>query len=125
MALLESDLQRALFMWAAINPELKWLYACPNGGKRNSFEASNMKAQGVKAGILDIALDVARGGYHGFKLELKIPGGKCKKPSKEQEEYIEFCKEQGYFCFVSNNFEQCKAVILDYLNGKLIRGTDS
>jgi hypothetical protein len=125
MSLLESDLQAALITWkntlVRIYPSLEWFHAVPNGGKRDSREAQGLKGQGVTAGILDLALDVARGGFHGFKLELKKPGGKCAKPSKEQEKYIEFVTAEGYFCAVSNDFVECKSLVLDYLEGRLVR----
>jgi len=123
--MLESDLQRAIIMWSRTQltkyPQLLWLHHCPNGGKRDSREAQALKSQGVVSGILDLALDVARGGYNGFKLELKQPIGKCKPPSKEQAEYMQFCAEQGYFAAISNDFDECKALILDYLEGRLVR----
>ena len=122
MAINEEDMQIAIFKWAGTimvrYPELKWLYHCPNGQKRDSYTASRLKLLGVKPGVLDLSLDVARGQYHGFKLELKKPGGKCLAPSKEQQSYIEFATAQGYFCAVSNDFNECKKLILDYLNAK-------
>ena len=125
MALKESDLQRAFVSWAKTqikdHPELLWLHAVPNGGFRDGKEAVGLQSQGVKAGILDMSLDVARGGFHGWKAELKIPGGKCKAPSKEQAEYISFCHEQGYCTIVTNEFDVLKSHILDYLEGRLIR----
>lgn len=46
--------QAALFQWAftvrQTFPELRLMYHIPNGGKRNRFEAANLKRQGVKAG---------------------------------------------------------------------------
>lgn len=96
------------------------MHHIPQGGKRDSREAMSLKQQGVKAGILDIALDVARGGYHGLKLELKKPDGKIPKPSAEQASYIEFCEGQGYCCLVSNDFEHVKSVILSYLDGDIV-----
>jgi len=82
----------------------------------------SLKRQGVKAGVLDLHLPVARGGYHGLMVELKTPTGKCKSPSKEQLEYIVFLTEQGYYVRVSNDFEEVKRVIICYLEGKLING---
>ena len=118
--MLESDLQEAIFSWANTleprYPEIRWLHAVPNGGYRSGREAVGLKRQGVKAGILDIALDVARGGYHGLRIELKRPGGKCKPPSKEQAEYMEFLTRQGYCARISNDFEEVKNIILEYLN---------
>lgn len=118
--MLESDIQRAIFAWrdtiVSQYPELEWLYHCPNGEKRDAFTAQRLKQQGVKSGILDLALDVARGGYHGLRIELKRPGGKCKPPSKEQSQYIAFLMDQGYYCLVSNDFDEVKRVILEYLS---------
>lgn len=118
--MLESDLQRAIFVWRDTiikdYPELEWLYHCPNGEKRDAFTAQRLKQQGVKAGILDLALDVARGGYNGLRIELKRPGGKCKPPSPEQSAYISFLTEQGYCARISNDFQEVKTIILEYLN---------
>lgn len=118
--MLESDLQRAIFVWRDTiipkHPELEWLYHCPNGEKRDAFTAQRLKQQGVKAGILDLALDVARGGYHGLRIELKRPGGKCAKPRPEQASCIAFLTEQGYCARITNDFTECKSIILGYLN---------
>lgn len=126
MALSESDLQRAIITWAKTQvktyPELLWLHHVPNGGKRDSSAANLLKKEGVKTGILDLHLPVARGGYHGAMLELKVPGGKCKTPSKEQQEYIQFLSEQGYATIVSNDFGELKSFIVDYLEGRVNRG---
>ena len=94
----------------------------PNGGFRNAKEAIGLARQGVKAGVFDLALDVARGGFHGLKIELKKPGGKCKVPSSEQLEYMTFCCQQGYYAFVSNDFEEVKQRIMDYMDGKIVQG---
>lgn len=58
-----------------------YLYAIPNGGTRalvqdlggNSFslEAKRMKAMGVKAGVSDLHLPLARLGYHSLYVEMK------------------------------------------------------
>lgn len=123
--MVESDLQKALITWARtkekIYPELKWLHAIPNGGKRDSRTAQLMVAEGVKAGVLDLHLPVARGGYHGLMMELKRPGGKCLAPSKEQSEYMEFLDGQGYCTMISNDFGQVKTHLVDYLEGRLVR----
>ena len=71
----EHEEQVALFQWAAANeaqyPSLAMLAAIPNGGYRPMTTAAMLKAEGVKAGYPDILLDVARGPYHGLRIELK------------------------------------------------------
>lgn len=63
---LEDAEQRIIFQWAAMEtaarPELGMLYAIPNGGKRAIKTAIVLKAQGVKSGVPDMCLPVARGG---------------------------------------------------------------
>ena len=82
----ESAEQQALFMWAALQsaayPELTLLYHIPNGGSRHKAEAGRLKAEGVKAGVPDLCLPVARGGFHGLYVELKRERGS--RTSEEQ-----------------------------------------
>lgn len=126
MALIEADLQRAVVTWAKTQlkkyPELLWLHHIPSGGKRDSREAQSLQSQGVKAGILDLHLPVARGGFHGLMIEMKRPGGKCPKPSAEQAEYMKFLTEQGYANIITNDFSEVKTYITDYLEGRIHRG---
>ena len=76
---LEDAEQRIIFQWAAMEtaarPELGLLYAIPNGGKRAIKTAIALKAQGVKSGVPDMCLPVARGAYHGLYIELKRQKG--------------------------------------------------
>ena len=76
---LEDAEQRIIFQWAAMEtaarPELGLLYAIPNGGKRAIKTAIALKAQGVKSGVPDMCLPVARNGYHGLYIELKRQKG--------------------------------------------------
>lgn len=122
MSLRESDLQAAIIRWASTMegkyPELEWLAHCPNGGRRNGFEAMNLKLQGVRPGILDLFLQVPRGGYHGFWMELKKPNSR-EVPTKEQERYMAFLDAQGYWAGWSNDFEEVKSILVDYLEGRI------
>lgn len=75
----EAEEQTELFAWAELLrgrfPELRLLYHVPNGGSRNRIEAARLQAQGVKAGVPDLCLPVARGKYHGLYIELKRTRG--------------------------------------------------
>lgn len=90
-------------------PELEWLHAIPNGGRRDGFTAALMKAEGVKKGICDIFLPVPMKWptndvrYCGFYLELKRPtsgaGAKRKQKgatSTDQDEFIQYARGIGY-----------------------------
>jgi hypothetical protein len=56
-------------------PELKNVYANPNGSLRNLIVAKKLKAEGVRPGVPDIIVDVARHGYHGLRIEMKRSDG--------------------------------------------------
>ena len=112
----EAQEQRFLFQWAGLAeqqyPELKLLHHIPNGGKRDVRTAANLKKEGVKAGVPDMCLPVARGQYHGLYIELKV--GK-NKPSIKQKEWIEALKEQGYKVEVCYGWIEAREVIESYL----------
>jgi hypothetical protein len=115
---IESNNQQALFQWAAYSnikyPELSLMYHIPNGGKRNVREAARLKKEGVKSGIPDICLPVARGIYHGLYIELKAGKGKA---SDNQKDWIDRLTNQGYKAEVCIGWEQAKDAILEYLEG--------
>lgn len=51
-------------------PKTAIAFHCPNGGSRNVIEATNLKRQGVKAGIPDIII-IYQGRAHGLELKSK------------------------------------------------------
>ena len=112
----ESIEQICLFRWAAYSsgamPELKLLYHVPNGGKRDIATAKKLKAEGVKAGVPDICLPVARGKYHGLYIELKV--GK-NKTTENQDMWLEALNKNGYYTDVCYGWEEASKVITDYL----------
>jgi hypothetical protein len=75
----EHQEQCALIEWcrtfAGQHPDLAYIVAVPNGGARPILVGVAMKAEGVSPGYPDLLLDVARGGYHGWRGELKKVGG--------------------------------------------------
>ena len=114
----ESDEQQALFQWAKLmqgqHPELSLLHSIPNGGKRNVIEAARMKREGVKAGVSDVFLPVARGKYHGLYIELKVGENKT---SSDQKWWIAQTTKQGYCSTVCYGWVEAKGVIEEYLEG--------
>jgi hypothetical protein len=114
-------LNRWAFHASATRPELKRLFHVPNGGWRSPAVAGKLKAQGVKAGIPDYALLVARGPYHGLLIELKVPaypqyGKKAGVVSPEQEDWLQHLHAEGYCCHVCWGWEEARDAILAYLD---------
>lgn len=114
---LEHEEQAALVQWAVAatgkHPELKLLYAVPNGARTSMSVAKRLKAEGLKSGVPDLVLPVARGGHHGLYLEMKRRKGGTL--SDEQKEWIERLAQEGYGVFVCKGWEQARDVILKYL----------
>ncbi len=114
---LEAKEQEAVFEWAqamgAVHHELKLLYAIPNGGSRHRLEAVNLKRQGVKAGVPDMCLPVARGDQHGLYIELKRSVGGRIQP--EQLAWMDALAAQGYHCAVCMGADHAIKVIAGYL----------
>jgi hypothetical protein len=113
----ENQEQKALIQWAAhrlgLYPELEWLHAVPNGGKRSKIEAACLIGEGVKAGVPDMCLPVSRGGYHGLYIELKrIKGGKV---SNAQERWIDGLTANGYCAKVCKGWQEAAKLIIWYL----------
>jgi hypothetical protein len=110
--------QSALFCWAALPdiqekyPALRWMFAIPNGGERNPKVAAQMKAEGVKSGVLDIFLPVPKGQYHGLFIEMKV--GK-NKPSDNQTLFATHATCMGYRCALCYSWEAARDKIAEYL----------
>ena len=114
----ETDEMIALLQWATLksgmHPELSLLYHIPNEGKRSKATGGMLKAMGLKKGVPDICLPVARGGYHGLYAEMKVTRG---KPTEEQEKWLLRLAGQGYFTCVCYGWETTAEVIEEYLRG--------
>ena len=113
----EEEEQMCLFRWAALesaaHPELKLLHAIPNGGKRGKAEAGRMKEAGVRAGVPDMCLPVARNGCHGLYIELKRRmGGRV---SAEQVAWMDALVREGYHCALCRGWAEARKTIEEYL----------
>lgn len=71
------------------------IHATPNGGFRPTKTGGDMLAEGQKKGYPDLSLDLARGIYHGLRLELKY--GKNRLDTL-QIEWLQQLADDGYYC---------------------------
>lgn len=113
----EENEQITLFQWAEFAavryPELELMYHVPNEGKRSVRTGSRLKKAGLKSGVPDIVLPVARGRYIGLYIELKY--GK-NKVTENQKNWLRALSEQNHYTAVCYGWEQAKDVIEEYLN---------
>ena len=115
----EAEEQEAVFRWAAWQarqtPALELLFHVPNGGRRDAKEAAHLKRQGVRAGVPDLCLPVARGGYHGLFIELKTEGGRA---SEAQKDWIARLRLEDYKAEICVGWMEAVRVICGYLGIK-------
>lgn len=109
--------QVALFEWAAWAsgraPELALLLHIPNGGHRRKGVAGQLKAAGVKAGVPDLLLPVARHGAHGLWIELKAGKGRA---SEAQQFWRAELLAQGYDAHVVTGWQAAARLLCQYLS---------
>ncbi len=117
----EAQEQKVLFSWIEYNrrryPELEMCYHIPNGGSRDVREAHNLKTQGVKPGVPDICLPVAKGGYHGLYIELKRKKGG--QVSAFQKTWIQNLSKNGYLAVVAKGADEAIQILTRYLSESL------
>ena len=117
---LESFHQEQLFRMAELHkgkyPELRYLFAVPNGGYRHKATAAAMQRQGVKKGVPDLILPICRGGYAGWWGELKRFGGVPSDLSTDQQQWLGFLSGQGYYATWHKGWEAAWASLEWYLS---------
>lgn len=98
-------------------PDLKWLIHIPNGGLRSKTEAVRFKRLGVRAGVSDLLLPVARCGYHGLWVEMKRrQGGRL---SPDQKDWIDGMNAQHYLALRADGAEEACEILYKYLTEAL------
>ena len=71
-----------------------------------------LKAEGLRPGVCDLFLPVARGGFFGCYLEMKTKTGKL---SENQKEFIAAVEKQGYLCCVAYGADEAIEFLERYL----------
>lgn len=110
---LESELQQACVQWFRASYPQYVLFAVPNGGSRNSFEAAKLKAEGVLPGVSDLILWFGAKGFNGMGIEMKI--GKNKQ-TESQEEFEIYCLVNKYKYVVCRSLNEFEKEIKEYLS---------
>lgn len=113
----ETTEQIKLFTWAKMNediiPELRLLYHVPNEGKRSTSGGQILKAAGLKAGVPDVCLPVARMGFNSLYIEMKF--GK-NKPTKAQADFMAALSDNGSRVAVCYSANEAREIIRQYLS---------
>lgn len=91
------------------------IYHVPNGGHRHKLVAVKLKGQGVKAGVPDLVLPMARGGYFGLYIEFKATPPGAAPVSASQHAWIRRLNDQGYLAIVCRGHFDAMEQIRAYL----------
>ena len=120
--------QCAFMQWVALYgvkqiPQLKLLFAIPNGGDRMLSVAASLKAEGMKSGVPDLFLPIAVGTYFGLWIEMKRPtkagtalGGRTTK----QVEWHKALLVEGHAVVVCYTWKQAVWALRRYWEGDLM-----
>lgn len=81
-----------------------WIFAIPNGGKRNRLTAIKLKAEGVRSGVPDLFIPSLF-----LFIEMKKPKGGT--VSENQKKWIEYLNRSGFKAVVAKGFDEFKDII--------------
>lgn len=122
----EHEIQCAFEQWwqmfsriRGIDPRLG--FAIPNGGHRHYAVAAKLKAEGVKAGILDWFFAAPRHSFHGLFIEFKADTGTVRP---HQLEVVTLLRAQNYNVVVAWTLEEAikaTTVYFSPLSGEIDR----
>jgi hypothetical protein len=96
----------------AIAPELRWMFHCPNGGKRDAITGGQMRALGVKPGVPDLLMPIARHPWNGLAIEMKSSTGTA---SKEQKEWMDELQCNDWLVFICRSADEARSACAAYL----------
>ncbi len=119
----ESNLQRECVKWfRREHPDLALLLnSVPNGARVKRSQAQVLIAEGLTKGVADLELNVARGGFHGLKIEMKREyedaDGHRRKTYQEPEQraWQAAVEAEGYRYEVVRTREEFVELITGYL----------
>jgi len=115
---IESNIQVGCVKWFRYQYPEYILASIPNGGKRGVVTAKVMKMEGALAGMPDLFLYHACGGWHGMAIELKTKTGRQCETQKEIQDRM---AKEGYLYIVVRSFEEFVEQVENYINNKIIR----
>ena len=117
----EAILQKNCVRWFRFQfPKLKMLLVSSVNGamlqgtpEQRAKSWKRLESEGAVPGVSDLFLFVARGGYHGLCIEMKIKGN---DQSSKQRDFEALVTEQNYKYVVCKTFDEFEKTILDYVN---------
>lgn len=94
------------------------IYSIPNGADVAEHHRARLCREGLAAGYPDIGIDIARGGYHGLRIEFKRPGI-TPRLRQEQRQRALILEREGYYCCVHNDAQDAWVTCCRYVDNKI------
>lgn len=95
------------------------LVGIPNSAPGSHTAAAYFRAEGLRRGYPDLALDIARGKFHGLRIELKrLEGGK--EDDDDQRKWWDRLRNEGYAVVVCKGHKLAMLAIEAYLRGEVV-----
>ena len=91
------------------------IYHVPNEGKRSPQMGVMLKKAGMRSGVPDLCVPVAKNGYHGLYIEMKVGRN---KPTEKQEYWLDLLRRNGYMAVVCWGGDEAVEVIKKYMKGE-------
>ncbi len=109
MKISEHASQVAFVSWLEQEYPDLWVFAIPNGGKRNKLEAKELKQEGVRSGVPDLMIPALC-----LFIEMKrAVNGVESVNQKKWRDYLNGC---GYTSVVCNGHREAMKIIVDMVN---------
>jgi len=96
-------------------PGANLIYSIPNGAAVSGRERGRLVREGMKSGVSDLHLPVAKGGYFGLYVEMKHDDGGS-VVSDAQTAFLGAVTDEGYLGHICYTGHAAIEVIRDYMN---------
>ena len=93
------------------------VFAIPNGSHKSKAAANKFKAEGLRSGVPDLMIPIAKNGYNGLFIEMKRI--KNSATSENQKEWILLLRDLGYKAEVAKGADMATEIAEEYLKHKI------
>lgn len=108
----ESDIHRSVMAWVRAHASIApFVIHVPNEGKRSLRYGFKLKELGMRAGVSDLFIALARHEYHGAWIELKSKKGIL---SLAQKQFQDDMRSQNYYTSVTYTLDEAISVLQWY-----------
>lgn len=104
----ESTLQKSCVKWFKLQYPKELIWATPNGGSRNKYEAARLKLEGVLPGVSDLVVI-----FPNKILFIELKYGKGKQ-TEHQLLFERKIKSKGFDYYLINSFDSFKELITKF-----------